>query len=42
MTKFNQVSELRNAIRHSRTASEITRKEGEAALIWFKQTIPNA
>jgi hypothetical protein len=31
------LAELRNALRHTRTVDEITRKEGEAALIWFKQ-----
>jgi hypothetical protein len=33
--KFDQLAELRNCIRHSRTVSDITRKEGEAALLWF-------
>lgn len=33
--KFNQLAELRNALRHSRTVDEITRKEGEAAILWF-------
>lgn len=37
--KFDQFAELRNAIRHSRTVDEITRKEGEAAVLWFLQTI---
>ena len=37
--KFNQLSELRNGIRHSRTVDEITRKEGEAAILWFKQVL---
>ncbi|MFT3810070.1 MAG: DUF262 domain-containing protein [Micropepsaceae bacterium] len=34
-TKFDQLAELRNGIRHSRATSEIVRKEGEAATIWF-------
>lgn len=34
-TRFTQIAELRNGIRHSRTVDEVTRKEGEAALIWF-------
>jgi hypothetical protein len=34
--KFDKLADLRNAIRHSRTADAITRKEGEAALIWFE------
>jgi len=37
--KFDQLAELRNGIRHSRTVDEVTRKEGEAALIWFKQVL---
>lgn len=42
--KFDKLSDLRNAIRHSRTADEITRKEGDAALIWFETVmkIPRA
>ncbi len=36
--KFDQLSELRNTIRHSRTVDDITRKEGEAAILWFLQT----
>lgn len=38
-TKFNQLAELRNGIRHSRTVDEITRKEGEAAILWFGQVL---
>ena len=37
--KFNQLAELRNGIRHSRTVSEIVRKEGEAAILWFKEVL---
>ncbi len=37
--KFSQLAELRNGIRHSRTVDEITKKEGEAALIWFKEIL---
>ena len=36
---FDQLAELRNAIRHSRTVDEVTRKEGEAALLWFQQIL---
>ncbi len=39
MAKFGQLGELRNSIRHSRTVDEITRKEGEAALLWFRQVL---
>jgi len=35
--KFDQLAELHNGIRHSRTVDEITRKEGEAAIEWFRQ-----
>ena len=38
-SKFGQLAELRNAIRHSRAVDEITRKEGEAAIIWFEQIL---
>ena len=37
--KFDQLAELRNGIRHSRAISEIVRKEGEAAILWFKQVL---
>jgi hypothetical protein len=37
--KFGQLAELRNGIRHSRTVDEITRKEGEAAILWFDQVL---
>lgn len=37
--KFDQLAELRNSIRHSRTVTEVTRKEGEAALLWFKDVL---
>ena len=32
-------AELRNGIRHSRTVDEITRKEGEASLLWFNKVL---
>lgn len=37
--KFGQFTDLRNAIRHSRSVDEITRKEGEAAILWFEQVL---
>jgi hypothetical protein len=37
--RFGQLAELRNGIRHSRTVDEVTRKDGEAALIWFRQVL---
>ena len=39
VAKFGQLGELRNGIRHSRTVDEITRKEGEAAILWFEQVL---
>lgn len=33
--RFGQLADLRNGIRHSRSVDEITRKEGEAAILWF-------
>ena len=38
-TRFQQFAELRNTTRHSRTVDEITRKEGEVALLWFEQVL---
>jgi hypothetical protein len=37
--KFDQLAELRNGIRHSRAVSEVVRKEGEAAILWFRQVL---
>jgi hypothetical protein len=37
--RFDQLARLRNAIRHSRTVDDVTRKDGEAALLWFKQVL---
>jgi hypothetical protein len=37
--KFDQLAEVRNGIRHTRALSEITRKEGEAAILWFTQVL---
>lgn len=37
--KFDQLAELRNGIRHSRTVDEVTRKEGEAAILWFQKVL---
>ncbi|MCA9124034.1 MAG: DUF262 domain-containing protein [Planctomycetaceae bacterium] len=38
-TKFDQLAELRNGIRHSRAVSSIVQKEGEAAIEWFRQVL---
>ncbi|MCX6844478.1 MAG: hypothetical protein NTX53_19625 [candidate division WOR-3 bacterium] len=37
--RFDQFASLRNGIRHSRTVDEITRKDGEAAILWFRQIL---
>ncbi|MGE5289435.1 MAG: hypothetical protein ACM3ML_19985 [Micromonosporaceae bacterium] len=37
--RFGQLSELRNSIRHSRAVDEVTRKDGEAALLWFAKAL---
>lgn len=39
ISKFGQLAELRNGIRHSRTVGEVTRKEGEAVILWFGQVL---
>ena len=31
--------ELCNGIRHSRSVDEVTRKEGEAAILWFWEVL---
>lgn len=38
-TRFSQLAELRNGIRHSRSVPDVTRMEGEAAIIWFEQVL---
>lgn len=37
--RFDQLAELRNSIRHSRSVTDIARKDGEVALLWFKQVL---
>ncbi len=37
--RFDQLAELRNGIRHSRSVDQVTRKEGEASLLWFRQVL---
>ncbi|WP_420462691.1 GmrSD restriction endonuclease domain-containing protein [Candidatus Palauibacter sp.] len=34
---FGELAELRNGIRHSRSVDEISRKAGEAAILWFEK-----
>lgn len=38
-TRFDQLAELRNGIRHSRQVNDVTRKDGEAAILWFQQVL---
>ena len=37
--RFEQLGDLRNAIRHSRSASRVVRADGEAAILWFEQAL---
>jgi hypothetical protein len=37
--RFGQLAELRNSLRHSRTVDDITKKEGEAAILWFRHVL---
>jgi hypothetical protein len=39
--RFNQLSNLRNAIRHSRYVDDITLNDGKAAISWFQEVITN-
>jgi hypothetical protein len=39
--RFNQLSTLRNCIRHSREVTTIEKLDGEAAIAWFNQIIKN-
>lgn len=41
ITKFDQMAELRNGIRHSRTVTKTTEMEGEASIIWFESLLAN-
>ena len=38
-SEFNDMANLRNALRHSREVDTITRMKGEASLLWFKQQL---
>jgi len=37
--RFGELAELRNAIRHSREVTAVTRNDGEAAIGWFRDAI---
>lgn len=39
MLRFRQLGELRNRIRHSRTASDIVKTDGKAAIMWFQEVM---
>ena len=36
---FDQLAELRNGIRHSRAVDELTQKQGEASILWFRKML---
>lgn len=37
--RFNKLSELRNSIRHIRIVNEVTKLDGEASIVWFKNIL---
>lgn len=37
--RFDQLSELRNSIRHSRQVGNVALKDGEAAILWFSELL---
>ena len=39
IARFAQLAELRNAIRHTRSVSQLAQKDGEAALMWFQSKV---
>ena len=41
-SRFSQLADLRNSIRHSRRVNEVTIKDGEAALLWFGRVLDTA
>ena len=42
LRKFDQMAELRNGIRHSRTVTDIIRMEGQAGILWFEHVLARA
>jgi hypothetical protein len=40
--KFGQLAELRNGLAHNRSVDGVTRKEGEAAILWFEQVLQHS
>jgi hypothetical protein len=37
--RFGQLAELRNGIAHNRAVTDVTRKDGEAAILWFNKVL---
>ena len=37
--KFGQLADLRNGLAHNRTVDDVTRKEGEASILWFEKVL---
>jgi len=37
--RFSQLAELRNRLRHSRSVDAISKKEGEASILWFEKVL---
>lgn len=42
INRFDQLGELRNGIRHSRSVDTVTQKDGEAAILWFEKALKGA
>jgi hypothetical protein len=40
--RFDQLAGLRNAVRHSRDVDAVTKKDGEAALLWFSSVLDDS
>lgn len=40
--RFDQLAQLRNSIRHSRTVDDVTRSDGGAALAWFRSVLADS
>lgn len=40
--RFSQIAELRNSLRHGRALDDVTRKDGEVALLWFREVLAAA
>lgn len=39
LNRFNQLAELRNRLRHSRSVDVVAQRDGEAAIYWFQQVL---